>query len=64
MVHNGIEYALLEAYAEGLHLLQNGAYEKLDLATITHVWLEGAIIRSFILQLVLYQIIPVKDQGI
>lgn len=60
MVHNGIEYALLEAYAEGLHLLQNGAYEKLDLATITHVWLEGAIIRSFILQLA--HDILVKDQ--
>lgn len=51
MVHNGIEYALLEAYAEGLHLLHNGSYENLDLARITHVWQEGAIIRSFILQL-------------
>ncbi len=37
MVHNGIEYGLLQAYAEGFHLLKNGAYKKLDLEKITNV---------------------------
>lgn len=62
MVHNGIEYALLEAYAEGLRLLHEGAYKNLDLAAITHVWLEGAIIRSFILQLA-HEVLS-KDQSL
>jgi 6-phosphogluconate dehydrogenase len=51
MVHNGIEYALLEAYAEGFHLLHNGYYKHFDLAAISKTWLEGAIIRSWILKL-------------
>ncbi len=62
MVHNGIEYALLQSYAEGIHLLHSGSYKKLDLAGITKVWLEGAIIRSFILQLA--HDILVKDQAL
>jgi 6-phosphogluconate dehydrogenase len=51
MAHNGIEYALLQSYAEGLHLLHDGHYENLDLAAITDSWLHGAVIRSWILQL-------------
>lgn len=51
MVHNGIEYALLEAYAEGFHLLHSGSYKNLDLETITQVWSHGSIIRSWILDL-------------
>jgi len=51
MVHNGIEYALLESYAEGLSLLKNGSYEHLDLATVTRVWNHGSVIRSWILEL-------------
>jgi 6-phosphogluconate dehydrogenase len=51
MVHNGIEYALLQAYAEGLHLLKDGHYKNLDLATITNVWNHGSIIRSWIMNL-------------
>ena len=60
MVHNGIEYALLEAYAEGFHLLHDGYYKNLDLAAISKVWLEGAIIRSWILELI-YEILK-EDQ--
>lgn len=52
MVHNGIEYALLQAYAEGLNLLHEGFYKDLDLAAITDVWQHGSIICSHILQLV------------
>lgn len=51
MVHNGIEYALLQAYAEGFHLLKDGRYKNLDLAKISDVWHHGAIIDSFLLEL-------------
>lgn len=53
MVHNGIEYALLQAYAEGLHVIKEGSFadEKIDLAGLTNVWNHGSIIRSFILEL-------------
>jgi 6-phosphogluconate dehydrogenase len=48
MVHNGIEYAVLQAYGEGLHLLKEGVYHDLDLAQITALWQHGSIIRSWI----------------
>ena len=51
MVHNGIEYALLQSYAEGFHLLREGHYKELDLEKITNVWNHGAVIRSWILDL-------------
>ncbi len=51
MVHNGIEYAMLQAYGEGFHLLKEGPYQGLDLAAIATVWNNGSIIRSWIGQL-------------
>lgn len=51
MVHNGIEYALLQSYAEGFQLLKHGHYPELDLATLSNLWQHGSIIRSWILQL-------------
>ena len=51
MVHNGIEYALLQAYAEGFHLLKDGYFKDLDLANIASVWQNGSVIRSWILEL-------------
>ncbi len=51
MVHNGIEYGLLQAYAEGFHLLRDGHYKNLDLSAICDVWNHGSIIRSWILSL-------------
>lgn len=51
MVHNGIEYAVLQAYGEGFQLLKEGRYPDLDLAAISTVWQHGSIIRSWILQL-------------
>lgn len=53
MVHNGIEYGMLQAVAEGLNLLKNGSFkkEKLDLEEITSLWQNGSIIRSWILEL-------------
>jgi 6-phosphogluconate dehydrogenase len=53
MVHNGIEYGLLEAYAEGFELIKNGTFkeEGIDLEEVTRVWNNGSVIRSFILAL-------------
>ena len=51
MIHNGIEYGMLQAYAEGFHLLREGDYKDLDLEQIAQLWQHGAIIRSFLLEL-------------
>lgn len=51
MVHNGVEYALLQAYAEGFHLLKEGAYHDLDLEQVCRVWNGGSIVRSWLVEL-------------
>lgn len=53
MVHNGIEYALMQAYAQGLHLIHEGHFknENLDLSQITNLWNNGSVIRSWLLEL-------------
>lgn len=53
MVHNGIEYALLEAYAEGFELIKQGSFkdQDLDLYKITGIWNHGSVIRSWLLEL-------------
>ncbi|MFB6295962.1 MAG: phosphogluconate dehydrogenase (NAD(+)-dependent, decarboxylating) [Halobacteriales archaeon] len=50
MVHNGIEYALMEAYGEGFELLAEGRYD-LDLEAVARTWTNGAVIRSWLLEL-------------
>ena len=50
MVHNGIEYGLLQAYAEGFELLK-GADWPLDLGAIAKAWTKGTVIRSWLLEL-------------
>jgi 6-phosphogluconate dehydrogenase len=50
MVHNGIEYALMEAYGEGFELLHDGRYD-LDLEAVARTWNNGAVIRSWLLEL-------------
>jgi len=49
MVHNGVEYALLQAYGEGFEMLSSGPYE-LDLALVAKTWNNGSVIRSWLLQ--------------
>ena len=51
MVHNGIEYALLQAYGEGFELLYKGPYKSLDLREISAAWKNGSIIRSYLVEL-------------
>ncbi|QDX40043.1 phosphogluconate dehydrogenase (NAD(+)-dependent, decarboxylating) [Salarchaeum sp. JOR-1] len=50
MVHNGVEYALMQAYGEGFELLANGRYD-LDLEDVSRTWNNGAVIRSWLLEL-------------
>ena len=50
MVHNGIEYGLLQAYAEGFELLHASDYE-LDLGAISHLWNQGSVVRSWLCEL-------------
>ena len=50
MVHNGIEYALLEAYAEGFDIMHHSDYP-LDLAAIAELWNHGSVVRSWLLEL-------------
>jgi 6-phosphogluconate dehydrogenase len=51
MVHNGIEYGLMQAYAEGLALLQAKEDLQLDVARIAESWRHGTVIRSWLLDL-------------
>src|SRR5262249_29377196 len=51
MIHNGIEYGLMQAYAEGFSLLHNKKDFALDLAQIAELWRHGSVIRSWLLDL-------------
>jgi 6-phosphogluconate dehydrogenase len=50
MVHNGIEYAMLQAYAEGFEILQSSRFE-LDLHQLASLWNHGSVVRSWLLEL-------------
>ena len=73
MVHNGIEYGLMEAYAEGFELMKHSQFD-LDLEQIAGIWRYGSVVRSWLLDLLyeafktsgsnLEQIAPyVEDSG-
>ncbi|HEV2519092.1 MAG TPA: decarboxylating 6-phosphogluconate dehydrogenase [Thermoplasmata archaeon] len=51
MVHNGIEYGLMEAYAEGLAILDAKKEYGIDLAAVARIWQRGSVIRSWLLDL-------------
>ncbi|HSH00425.1 MAG TPA: decarboxylating 6-phosphogluconate dehydrogenase [candidate division Zixibacteria bacterium] len=50
MIHNGIEYGMMQAYAEGFEILNSSAYD-LDLKQIAGVWRHGSVVRSWLLDL-------------
>jgi 6-phosphogluconate dehydrogenase len=50
MVHNGIEYGLMEAYAEGFEVLERSEFD-LDLHEIAGIWRYGSVVRSWLLEL-------------
>ncbi len=52
MVHNAIEYGLMESYAEGYRMLRDGPYKDLDLSAAGEVWKHGSIISSLLNDLI------------
>lgn len=50
MIHNGIEYGMMQAYAEGFEILQASPYD-FDLAGLAQLWNQGSVIRSWLLEL-------------
>jgi 6-phosphogluconate dehydrogenase len=50
MIHNGVEYGLMQAYAEGFELLQASEFD-LDLGAIAELWRHGSVVRSWLLDL-------------
>ena len=51
MIHNGIEYGMMQAMAEGLDLLKGKTDFNLDLAQVTELWRHGSVVRSWLLDL-------------
>ena len=51
MVHNGIEYGMMQAYAEGFELIKNSPYD-IDLEKVSKVWMQGSVVRSWLLELI------------
>ena len=51
MVHNGIEYGMMEAYAEGFHIMHDKEEFNLDLHQIAEIWRYGSVVRSWLLDL-------------
>ena len=59
MVHNGIEYGLMQAYAEGFEIMRHSEYDY-DLAEVAGIWRYGSVVRSWLLEL-LYE--ALQDHG-
>lgn len=51
MVHNGIEYGMMQAYVEGFEIMQKSPYN-LDLEKISRTWMHGSVVRSWLLELI------------
>ncbi|HEX3435374.1 MAG TPA: decarboxylating 6-phosphogluconate dehydrogenase [Pseudacidobacterium sp.] len=51
MVHNGIEYGMMQAYAEGFSIMGHKKPLNLDLAQIAEIWRDGSVVRSWLLDL-------------
>ncbi len=61
MVHNGIEYGLMQAYAEGFELLRASEFGY-DLKKLSHLWNQGSVVRSWLLELA--ELAFEKDAGL
>jgi 6-phosphogluconate dehydrogenase len=53
MIHNGIEYGMMQAYAEGFAIMQRKEEMSLDLAQVAGIWQHGSVVRSWLLDLTL-----------
>jgi 6-phosphogluconate dehydrogenase len=63
MIHNGIEYGMMQALAEGLDLLKAKEPFGLDLAQITELWRHGSVVRSWLLDLTAEALAADQDLG-
>ncbi|GIK27686.1 MAG: decarboxylating 6-phosphogluconate dehydrogenase [Anaerolineae bacterium] len=52
MIHNGIEYGMMQAFAEGLSIMRAKKEFGLDLAEVTRIWQDGSVVRSWLLDLI------------
>jgi 6-phosphogluconate dehydrogenase len=52
MVHNGIEYGLMQSYAEGFAIMKRKTDLKLDVRQISEIWRYGSVVRSWLLDLI------------
>jgi 6-phosphogluconate dehydrogenase len=50
MIHNGIEYGMMQSYAEGFEILEKSPY-KIDMHQVAHLWNQGSVVRSWLLEL-------------
>jgi 6-phosphogluconate dehydrogenase len=62
MVHNGIEYGMMQAYAEGFEIMKHRKEFNLDLHQIAKIWQHGSVVRSWLLELI-YSALE-KDQNL
>jgi 6-phosphogluconate dehydrogenase len=51
MIHNGIEYGLMQAFAEGFTIMEQKKEFHLDLASVAQIWRYGSVVRSWLLDL-------------
>ncbi|MCL4393004.1 decarboxylating 6-phosphogluconate dehydrogenase [Patescibacteria group bacterium] len=61
MIHNAIEYGMMQSIAEGLNLVKNGRYNGIDLEGLLNVWGHGSIIESFLIDTLKTQISQYSD---
>jgi 6-phosphogluconate dehydrogenase len=63
MIHNGIEYGMMQAYGEGFEILKASPYAgSLDLSRVAHLWNQGSVVRSWLLELL--ESALAKDPGL
>jgi len=63
MIHNGIEYGLMQAYAEGFEIMHTKQEFALDLEQITQIWRYGSVVRSWLLDLTADALAKDQDLG-
>ncbi|MEI8130817.1 MAG: decarboxylating 6-phosphogluconate dehydrogenase [Leptolinea sp.] len=61
MVHNGIEYGMMEAYAEGYELMKSRADFQLDLHQVSEIWRYSSVVRSWLLDLISLALVEDQD---
>lgn len=52
MIHNGIEYGVMQAYAEGFAMLHEKTNLEIDVSQVAHLWQHGSVVRSWLLELI------------